>query len=144
MSRIEIKLPEKFIFSMDIPVRISDTNRGGHIAFNQVLSFAEEARVPFLESIGYPEQNVSGIAYIFADVGVIYKKQGFYKQTLRVEVGIGDLSEKGCDLIFKISNSETGEEMYRVKIGMLFFDYRQQKVIAVPDEFKRKVAARVS
>ena len=94
-----------------------------------------------MRSIGYPEENMDGVSFITVDAGIIYKKQGFYGQTLRIELAATDLSRKGCDIIYRISNAETGEEMVRAKTGMLFFNYKEQKVAAMPEEFRKKIAA---
>ncbi len=143
MPRIKIDLPEKFIFATDMPIRISDINRGKHLGHDRVLPIMEEARVQLLSSLGLDEDNMGGAAFITVDAGIIYKKQGFYGQTMKVEVAVTDFSNKGCDMVFRISNAATGEEMIRGKTGMLFFDYRQQKVVVVPEEFRRKVAERM-
>ncbi len=139
MARIEIALPKEFIFSTDIPIRISDINRGRHLAHDAVLSILEEGRVRFMRSIGYPEENMDGVSFITVDAGIIYKKQGFYGQTLRIEIAVNDFSRKGCDVVYKMSNAETGEEMVRAKTGMLFFNYREQKVAPVPEVFRARV-----
>ena len=139
MARIDIKLPEKFIFATEIPIRISDINRGRHLAFHIVLSFTEEARIRFWKHLGYSDENMNGVAMIVVDAAVMYRKQGFYGQTLRVEVAVAEFTSKGCDLIFTMTDTATGQEMYRAKTGMLFFNYQQQKVVAVPEEFKHKV-----
>ena len=138
MARIEIALPKDFVFSTDIPIRIGDINRGRHLAHDAVLSIMEEARVQFMKSIGYPQENIDGVSFITVDAGVIYKKQGFYGQTLRVDIAVTDFSRRGCDIVYRISNAETGEEMVRAKNGMLFFNYREQKVAAVPEAFRAK------
>ncbi len=138
MARIEIASPKEYIFSTDIPIRISDINRGRHLAHDAVLSIMEEARVRFMRSIGYPEENMDGVSFITVDAGIIYKKQGFYGQTLRIEIAVADFSRKGCDIIYRISNAETGDEMVRAKTGMLFFNYREQKVAPVPEVFRKK------
>ncbi len=138
MARIEIALPKDFVFSTDIPIRIGDINRGRHLAHDAVLSIMEEARVQFMKSIGYPQENIDGVSLITVDAGVIYKKQGFYGQTLRVDIAVTDFSRRGCDIVYRISNAETGEEMVRAKNGMLFFNYREQKVATVPEAFRAK------
>ena len=138
MARIEIASPKEYIFSTDIPIRISDINRGKHLAHDAVLSIMEEARVRFMRSIGYPEENMDGVSFIAVDAGIIYKKQGFYGQTLRIEIAVTDFSRKGCDIIYRISNAETGDDMARGKTGMLFFNYREQKVAPVPEAFRKK------
>ncbi len=141
MSRVEITLPDKFLFSTNVPIRKSDINGGRHLAFHMVRSFTEEARTSFWKSLGYSDGNANDIAVITADAAVIYKKQGFYGQTIKIEVGLAGFHTKGCDMIFRMSNLETGDEMFRAKSGILFFDYRQQKVVSVPEDFKTRVAA---
>jgi acyl-CoA thioester hydrolase len=141
MARIDIKLPDKFLFSTDIPIRVSDINGGRHLAFHMVLSFTEEARTRFWKFLGYTEENMKGVSLIAVDAAIMYRKQGFYGQTLKVEVALAEFTTKGCDIIFRMSNAETGEEMFRAKTGMLFFNYGTQKVIEVPEDFKRRIAA---
>src|SRR5512136_118397 len=131
MSRTEIRLPDRFLFSTNIPIRNSDINAGRHVAFHMVLSFTEEARIRFWRSLGY-SGGKQDVAVITVDAAVIYKQQGFYGQTLKVEVGLADFHAKGCDMVFRMSNLETGEEMFRAKTSLLFFDYQQQKVVPVP------------
>jgi acyl-CoA thioester hydrolase len=141
MARVEIKFPEKFLFATEIPIRISDINRGRHLAFHMVLSFTEEARTRFWKHLGYTDENMNDVALIVVDAAIMYRKQGFYGQTLRVEVALADFTTKGCDMIFRMTNADTGEEMFRAKTGMLFFNYGSQKVVPVPEDFKRRVAA---
>ena len=64
MPRIKIKLPEKFIFRTEIPIRITDINYGGHLGNDSLLSIIHEARVRFLKSLGYSESNVEGVGII--------------------------------------------------------------------------------
>jgi acyl-CoA thioester hydrolase len=141
MARIHIDLPENFIFSTDIPIRIDDINRRRHLGHDRVLTIVEEARNRFLHSLGYDDEDIDGTGIIVVDAGIMYRQQGYYRQTLRVEIAIADFSSKGCDILFKISNAETGEEMVRAKTGVLFYDYQTQKVVAVPESFKEKVLA---
>ncbi len=141
MARIDIRFPEKGLFSTEIPIRISDINRGRHLAFHIVLSFTEEARVRFWKYLGYSDENMNGVAMIVVDAAVMYRKQGFYGQTLKVEVALADFTSKGCDMLFRMSDTATGQEMFRAKTGMLFYNYQAQKVAAVPEDFKQKVAA---
>lgn len=141
MARVEIKFPEKSLFTTEIPIRISDINRGRHMAFHMVLSFTEEARVRFWKHLGYTDENMNDVALIVVDAAIMYRKQGFYGQTLKVEVALADFTTKGCDMIFRMSNADTGEEMFRAKTGMLFFNYGSQKVVPVPEDFKWRVAA---
>ena len=53
MPRIKLELPEKLVFSTEIPVRITDINYGGHLGNDSILSIVQEARVRFLNEYKY-------------------------------------------------------------------------------------------
>lgn len=140
MPRIEIDLPEKYTFSTSIPIRIGDINRGRHLGHDAILPIMEEARQHFYKSLGYAETDIEGAALIIADVGIIYKKQGYYGQTLKIDLAVTELTSRGFELVYRISDNDTGDEMFTAKTGMLFYDYERQKVLPVPDGFRKKLA----
>ena len=78
MARIRIELPEEFHFSINIPIRITDLNYGGHVGNDTVLSMIHEARVQFLKAHGYSELNLAGVSLIMADAGIEFKAELFY------------------------------------------------------------------
>jgi acyl-CoA thioester hydrolase len=141
MARIKIDLPEKFVFSTEIPILINTINRGNHMSFDSVLSMMEEARIRFMNSLGYEQENIDKASFIVVDVAVIYRRQGRHGQILKVEIAPADFGSKGLDFIYRISDTATGEEIARAKTGILFYDYAQQKVVAVPESFRKKFAA---
>ena len=51
MARIEVKLPDKFIFSANISVRISDINRAGHVSWASMFAVMDEASVQFWDNL---------------------------------------------------------------------------------------------
>jgi acyl-CoA thioester hydrolase len=140
MPRITIDFPEKFIFTALVPVRIGDINRGEHVSTVSLLAIVEEARAQFLVNQGYEDiVNIAGgTGFIVGDTGIIYKKQIGYGKQVKVEVAAVDFKNKSFDLVFKLSDNTTGEEIARAKTGMLLFDYRVQQVIPIPEEMRRK------
>ncbi len=144
MARVLIELPEKFLFSTNIPIRVSDINAAKHLGHDRALPIMQEARVQFLATLGMSEGDMGGVGSITADASIIYKKQGFYGQTLKVEVGVTDFTSKGFDMVYRISDAATGEEMIRGKTGTLFFDYKTQKVVLVPEKFRKKIEERMA
>ncbi|UCD08449.1 MAG: acyl-CoA thioesterase [Dehalococcoidales bacterium] len=139
MARIKIILPDNYIFSTEIPVRSTDINRGGHMGWNHMFNILDEARIQFWGSIDYSETENARVSNIMADAGINYKKQVFYGQTLRVEMAAAEFTERGFDLVFRVSDAETGEEVARAKTGMLCFDYQEQKITRVPDDFRKRL-----
>jgi acyl-CoA thioesterase FadM len=137
MPRIKIELPEKFIFQTEIPVRITDLNYGGHLGNDSVLSICHEARVRFLNSLGFSELDVDGAGIIMIDAAVQYKKEVFYGDILTIKIAAADITKIGFDLIYLISSDK--KEIAIVKTGIVFYDYKRKKTIAVPDLFLNKI-----
>lgn len=140
MARIRIELPEHFIFSTEIPLFQSHINYAGHLDNVQILSLVSEARIRFVSSLGYMELEVEGLGMIMADAGVQYKSEAFYGETMRIEMTPDDWHAKGFDLVWRMSDRETGREVARGKSGMLFYDYKQGKVQPVPEAFFRRAS----
>ncbi len=137
MARVQIELPETFPFTTEIPIRISDVNYGGHLGNDAVLSLVHEARVRLFASHGWTELDVGGPGVIMTDAAVVYRAEGRWGMTLRVDVAVADLRSRGCDLVYRLSDQGTGEEVARAKTGLVFFDYAARRVVQVPEGFRR-------
>lgn len=140
MPRLRLKLPETFPFSTEIAVRVTDLNYGAHLANDAVLSLAHEARVRFLHRHGFTEGDVNGPGILMTDAAVVYSSQGFWGDTLTVEVAVADVTRCGCDLLYRLTNRATGKEVARAKTGIVFFDYRARAIVRVPEEFVARCA----
>lgn len=138
MARIKLDLPDSFQFSTEISIRISDINYGGHLGNDAVLSLAHEARVRFLQHLGFTEKDIGGTGIIMSDAVVLYKAEGFYGETLTIEVAVNEFSSRGCDFLYKLSNRENGKEIARVKTGIVFYDYENKRIVSVPVIFKSR------
>lgn len=139
MQRIKIELPVKFIFSTEISVRVYDVNFAGHLSNDSILSMVHEARIRFLKNWGYSEVDTAGAGIIMFDAALQYKSQGYHGDVLLFEVTVSNFIRNGCDFIFRITNKESGREIARAKTGIAFFDYKLNKIVPVPEEFKRIV-----
>lgn len=141
MARIKIELPDRFIFSTEIPVMMSHINYGHHLDNGAVIDIVSEARVRFLQSLGFSEMNVDGAGMIVADAALQYKSEAFYGEILVVEYNVRDFSRVGCDLVYRISEKTSGREVARGKTGIVFFDYAQRQTVPVPKAFAALVSA---
>ena len=139
MPRIKLDMPDSYIFSTKILIRISDINYGNHLANDALLSIIHEARLQFLNSLGYSELDVAGTGIIMGDVAIIYKSQAYYGDTLKIEIAVTGFSRKSCDFFYRITKDD-GEIVALCKTGIVFFDYHQDKPIRIPDEFVSKVS----
>ncbi|TCW31384.1 acyl-CoA thioesterase [Gulbenkiania mobilis] len=140
MPRIQIALPTDWVFETTLPVRIGDINYGGHMGNDAVLRLAHEARLQCLKHYGYSELDIEGCGLIMADAAVVYKAEAFHGDALRFEVGFADFNKYGCDIVYLATRADTGQEVARIKTGIVFFDYGARKVARMPEAFARRFA----
>lgn len=138
MSRSKLQLPEKFSFSCDIPVRITDLNYGGHTGNDTILSLIHEARMQFLQSLGYTEMNMEGIGMIMADAAIEFKSELFYPDTVIAWVKAGDITRVGFDLYYKIERKKGGSVAI-AKTAMVCYDYGKKKIVSLPGRAAEKL-----
>lgn len=139
MERIKIDLPEKFQFTTEVTVRVSDVNYGGHLGNDSILSLVHEARLRFLKNLGFSESNIAGTGIIMFDAAIQYKSQAYHGDILVLDIAVENFIRSGCDFLFKITNKLTGKEIARAKTGTAFFDYEKNKMVPVPEKFKALV-----
>src|SRR5579862_6602751 len=109
MARIKIILPDSFVYSTSFPVRITDLNYGAHVGNDNVLSFLHEARVRYLQSIGYTEFNFEGKGIIMADASLIFKDEMYYGDELKISIQPVECNRVGFELIYKIEKISEGK-----------------------------------
>lgn len=141
MARIEIKLPEKFLFSVDIPVRVTDLNYGGHVGNDRILSVMHEARVQFYRHLGFKDELSFGenIGQIITDAAMVYKSESFLGDVIIVQITVMDFNKYGFDMVYLLTNKVTGKEIARGKTGIVCFDYQRKKIAGIPESLKQKI-----
>ncbi len=134
MGRIKIDIPEKVLFSVELDVRITDLNYGGHVGNDSVLSIIHEARVRFLKSVGFENEasGPEGVGIIMGDAAIIYKAEIFYGERLRIDIGAGDFTRVGFDLYYRIISLGNEKEVVRAKTGIVCYDYHSKHIVDVP------------
>jgi acyl-CoA thioester hydrolase len=134
MARLHIDLPERFIFSTELRVRIADLNYGNHVGNDTILSLMQEARALFYRELGFvSEVEMEGsVGQVVADAAVLYKAESFFGDVLVVELGIQDMHKYGFDMVYRITNKASGKEVARGKTGIVCFDYAIRKLTIMP------------
>ena len=136
MARVKIELPKLFDFDTEVQVSINDINAGGHLGNHSLVAILNEAHLRFLEAKGFPESVVDGRAFINSDLAIVYRSQAYHRDVLRIEVAIANFHEYGCDILYRVTNKQTGKQVAVARTGMLFFNYERNKIAEVPERFK--------
>ena len=143
MARIKLQFPDKILSSVEVRVRITDINYGNHLGNDALVSILHEARVMWLQQLGYTEMNIEDCSIIMSDLAINYLKESFYGDILRIEIAVDLISNAGFELCYRINckRDETEIIIAIAQTGILFFDYSKRKVIQMPDAFKSKLMA---
>lgn len=137
--RIKLEIKTECIFSTQVSVRVYDLNYGNHVSNDAILRFAHEARVQWLKSMNWSEANIETKGIIMSDAAIQYISEGFLGDQIEIQIHLDDLSRVGFDLYYNMINTTQSKVLAQVKTGILFFDYHNRKVCAVPDEFKNRI-----
>lgn len=139
MARMKIELPESFLFSTDVEVRITDINYGQHLGNDSLLGLLHEARVRFLRHRGLSEADVGGAGLIMTDAAIVFKSQAFLGDPLRIEIAVAEPGRIGFDLLYRMTHRTSGVEIARARTGMAFFDYAARRIVGMPDGFPARI-----
>jgi acyl-CoA thioester hydrolase len=136
MPRVTIELPDQFIFTAELPVRVSDLNYGGHVGNDAILTIMQEARVRYYRHLGFKDEiSFQGsIGQIIADAAIQYKSEAFLGDVLLVRIAVTEFSKYGFDMVYYLENKETGKEVARGKTNIVCFDYEKRKIAGIPAE----------
>jgi acyl-CoA thioesterase FadM len=141
MPRVKVELPEKFSFSTSLSVRVGDVNYGGHLGNDSLLLLLHEARLQLLTHIGCTEMNACGVGLIMADAAVVYKGEGFYGDTLKIEIEAGEFVTRGFTLFYRVTceREQRVVPIAEARTGILCFDYVARKVVSLPEALRKKL-----
>lgn len=141
MATIRINMPGNFSFSTSMQVRITDINYGGHLGNDSLLSILHEARLQYLQNLGFSELDAGGAGLIMADVAIVYKGEGFQGDVLQIQIAAGELSSRGFVLFYKITCQREDKNILiaEAQTTMLCFNYTTRKVISMPENLREKL-----
>jgi acyl-CoA thioester hydrolase len=136
MARVELNLPDKYLYATEIAVRASDLNYGNHLGHDRLLTLMQDARVEFYRSLGFKNE-----LNVVADVVVQYKSESFLGDKLVINISVTDFNKYGFDMYYLVQNAATRKEVARAKIGMVCFDYETRKIARIPEILKGKLTS---
>ena len=83
---------------------------------------------------------MEGTGIIVSDAAVQYRSEAFHGENMVVSMGAMDFASKGLDLVWCMTEKESGREVARGKTGIVFFDYTTRKVVEIPERFRLQLA----
>ncbi|MCB1157029.1 MAG: thioesterase family protein [Leptospiraceae bacterium] len=138
MSRVYIDMPNKFIYSTEIPTRKNDMYLDLHVTFDAMASFVMEAYHRFLVDNGYILTHIEDTPIIMSNFTIDYKSEARYPDVLRFEVAVANFTSTAFDIFIRISRNEGKEDVAHVRVCDVFFDYQNKKTLSIPAKFREK------
>lgn len=138
MARLDLQFPEElFCYQTQLTVRVTDINGARHLGNDSMISMISEARARFLFDFGISEGvGADGVGIIVTDLATTYRAEAHARDRLLFEVGVMDFNRYGGDIIFRITRPTDATLVAMAKSGFVFFDYRQRKVVPMPEAMK--------
>ena len=134
MPRVKLTPMENYPFSVEIAVRTTDLNYGGHLGNDSLLALIHEARVAFLKKHGLSEKNFGGISLIIADTAIVYQGEAFEGDILKFEVAAGEPTRSGFRMFFRVTRIKDKVPIALVENGLVCFDYDKKTIQQLPEE----------
>jgi acyl-CoA thioesterase FadM len=132
MPRVQLEPRDDYPFAMEIAVRTTDLNYGGHLGNDRLLALVHEARVAFLASHGWTELACAGVGLIMADAAVVYEAEAFAGDVLRCETALVEPTRAGFRLAHRLTRTADGAAVALVETGMVCYDYARKRIAPLP------------
>jgi len=132
----------QFHFHHPIEVRYGDLDPQGHVNNATHLTYFEQARVAYMIELGLftKDQSFMEIGVILADVHITYLEPIYFGQKIKVGVHAVKLGNKSMTWEQNIVDVELGKELAKGKVIMVTYDYRLEKTISIPQEWREKIS----
>ena len=129
-----------FPFNTSFIVRIGDINYGGHVGNDKLLLVFHDARLRYLQSLGYSEIDIgNGAGLIMIEAHIFFKGEIFLGDKLLVGVRIREMGKVKLSFEFRVQRESDGKVVTTGSTFMAAFDYEQRRVCKIPEEFFKAV-----
>ena len=130
-----------FNFHHPVEVRYGDLDPQGHVNNAKHLTYFEQARIAYMVELGLftKDQSFMEIGIILADVHITYLVPVYFGEQIKVGVHISKLGSKSMMWMQNIVDAKTGKELAKGEVIMVMYDYKEEKTINVPHEWREKI-----
>ena len=128
----------KNFFETEYKVIVSDINYGGHMGNERALIIFQQARMEWLNSIGYDEADIEGKGLIQLESHVYYLKEVFMGEKLLCRITGVEPERITFNIEYEIIK-ENNEVAIKGTTKMAVFDYEKKKIARIPKEFLEKL-----
>jgi acyl-CoA thioester hydrolase len=119
-------------------VRFRDLDPMGHVNNAVFLTYIESARAAFLQHLG-AVQTLEDLAIIVARIEIDFRAPVRFGDEVEVSVRVSRFGQKSFDLEHELRVA--GNLVAEAKTVLVTYDYERREPVAIPDEWREKLAA---
>jgi acyl-CoA thioester hydrolase len=135
---------QNFRFSLPIEVRFADLDALGHLNNAKYLTYAEQARILYVQQICGWDGDWRTLGMILARTEIDYKLPIAYRDAVVVYIRTSRIGGKSFDLDYVMSRQRGDnppEIAATIKTIMVSYDYEQDISIPVPQSWREAMLA---
>ncbi len=136
MPRLSLTPLTNYGFTIELAVRTTDLNYGGHLGNDRLLALLHEARVAFLAAHGWTELACGGVSLIMGDAALEFKGEAFAGDVLAFETGVAETGRAGFRLAHRVTRRTDTALIALAETGLVGFDYPQRRIAPLPDDLR--------
>ena len=100
---------------------------------DKALLLFHDARIHFLEELGFSEMDIGGPGLIMGDAHVYFKKEVFRGNELRVYIHLEDIREISFVMQYSVMRDDV--QVIHGNTKMIAFDYDKRRIVKIPEAF---------
>ena len=130
-----------FKFFHPVEVRYGDLDPQGHVNNAKHLTYFEQARIAYMIQLGLfsKDQSFMEIGVILADIHITYLAPIYFGESIKVGVHVSKMGNKSMTWSQNIVDAKTGKELARGEVVMVTYDYKEEKTINIPHDWREKI-----
>ena len=135
MARIKLKDQPEYEFQMEIHVRITDINMGGHVSNGTIADYMQVANSNVFKSLGLVEANLGDdkTGTVYGDLVINFRAEAFPGNILTIESHIDEIDECSFRIFHRIKRDD--QIIALGEVGIVAFNYFERRRSSVPEEF---------
>lgn len=139
MGRVKLTPLEKYRFSHEQRIYISNINPAGHVGSSQMVDLIHDGRLQMLKRLAANEMNLGDgrTGLILSDLVVNYKAELFLDDVIITESDISEIEEKSFRIFYRILKN--GKTAVLAETGHVCFSYSDRSTCSVPEIFISKL-----
>ncbi|MFN7132725.1 MAG: acyl-CoA thioesterase [Myxococcales bacterium] len=129
-----------FRFEIDVPVRWGDMDALGHVNNTVYFTYFEMVRIAYFDRIGAFSRYASdGLGPILASTHCDFLLPVKYPATLKAAVRVARVGQTSFAMEYLLRDAASGAAVAKGTAVNVFYDYRAEKKIPVPDFIRRAI-----